>query len=327
MTIQADPSAQPVSVLTWIRSRNLEPRFVAPWAAVAILLLFGLLFYPQSVSFTTLMAIAPLAAFLALASTGQAIVLMARGIDLSAPAAITVSSTVLLGVTNGADAMILPGIIAALLAACALGLVNGFLIAIVQLNALIVTLATGAIASGIILWYRQGLPAEASVPAALSDFGSLRILGVNTAVWITVLVIVGVSLVLNRTPLGRQFQAVGASPMAARATGVRVVMHQAGSFVLAALIYGVVGILLSAFIRNPTLDVGAPYLIATIAAAVLGGTPVTGGKANLFSVLAAAVFLTQLGQALKVAGLSTAFQMMVEGLAIGLGMWLSRSRN
>ncbi len=79
---------------------------------------------------------------------------------------------------------------------------------------------------------------------------------------------------------------------------------------MAALLYGVVGVLLSAFIRNPTLDVGNPYLLAPIAAAVLGGTAISGGIGSMLAVTGAALFLVLLGQTLKVLGLETSWQMI-----------------
>ena len=82
---------------------------------------------------------------------GQTLVLMARGIDLSAPAIIALSSTVLLGVSGGHDDRMAIAIGVALLAAVAVGLVNGLLVALLKLNALIVTLSTGAIVSGVTL--------------------------------------------------------------------------------------------------------------------------------------------------------------------------------
>jgi ribose transport system permease protein len=84
------------------------------------------------------------------------------------------------------------------------------------------------------------------------------------------------------------------------------------------------GILVSAFIRNPTLKVGEPYLLAPIAAAVLGGTAMSGGIGSMIAVAGAALFLTQLGQMLVMLGLSSALQFVIEGIAIALGMALSR---
>jgi ribose transport system permease protein len=96
------------------------------------------------------------------------------------------------------------------------------------------------------------------------------------------------------------------------------------AFTVAAFLYGIAGILVSAFIRNPTLKVGEPYLLAPIAAAVLGGTAMSGGIGSMVAVAGAALFLTQLGQVLQMLGLSSALQFVIEGIAIALGMAFSR---
>ena len=99
--------------------------------------------------------------------------------------------------------------------------------------------------------------------------------------------------------------------------------YQGIAYVVAAILYGVTGVLLSAFIRNPTLEVGAPYLLAPIAAAVLGGTAISGGIGSMIAVVGASLFLVQLGQMLRIMGLPTSYQLIIQGVAIALGMWLS----
>lgn len=302
---------------------GVQMRFVAIWIALAAIMLLGAIFLPRSIQLSSLQSVLPFASFLAIAAMGQALVIMARGIDLSVPAIVTLTSTVLLGVSGGTQGNVLLAIAVAIFAAVLVGVVNGFLIAVLRLNALIVTLAVGAIVGGLTLGYRQTLQAEATVPQALADFGGGRFLGVSNAFWIALLVTVVVALVLRKTVVGRNFEAVGANPAAARASGIEVMRYQAGAYVFAALLYGILGILISGFIRNPTLEVGAPYLLAPIAAAVLGATSINGGIGSMIAVLGAALFLTQLGQQLRLMGLETSFQMIIQGVAIAIGMWLS----
>ncbi len=303
----------------------VQMRFFAIWIALALLLAGGRVLLPQSVEIATLLSILPFAAFLACAAMGQTIVMMSRGIDLSPPAIIALSSTVLLGVSHGQDDRMLLAIGAALAAAVAVGAINGFFVALLKLNALIVTLSTGAIVSGLTLWYRQSLAAESKVPTALADFGGSWFLGVPSAVWIVAVLTLVIHVLMKKTIVGRRFESVGANPRAAFATGVEIVRYQGGCFIAAALLYGVSAILLSAFIRNPTLEVGAPYLLEPIAAAVLGGTAVSGGVGNVFAVAGAAIFLVQLDHSLKMLGVPTSYQLIIQGAAIALGMWLSEA--
>jgi ribose transport system permease protein len=301
---------------------SLQMRFVAIWLALVALVLVSAVVAPRSLLPSSLAAVLPLAAFLAIAAMGESIVLMARGIDLSIPAIVTLSSTIVLGFSRGRDADMLMAIVAALAFAVGVGLINGLLVAALRLNALIVTLAVGAMTAGATLWYRESLPAESRVPPALADWGGSRIAGINTSVWVAALLVAILAIVLRKSMIGRRFSAIGANPRAAWIAGLNVTAYQVVAFASAGFLYGVVGILVSAFIRNPTLLVGEPYLLAPIAAAVLGGTAITGGIGSMVAVAGAALFLTQLGQLLKILGLSTAIQLVIQGVAIALGMGL-----
>jgi ribose transport system permease protein len=323
MTMTASAKSPPPRAAA--KGVHVPMRFLAIWIALIALLLLGRVFLPNSVEWSTILSILPFAAFLACATMGQSLVIMGRGIDLSPPAIISLSSTVLLGVSGGRDDMMWPAIAAALVAAIAVGLVNGLAVAVLKLNALIVTLSTGAIVQGLTLWYRQSLAAESKVPARLAEIGGSWILGLPTSFVLVAALVVVLFVLMRKTVIGRRFEAVGANPRAAYATGVEIMRYQAGSFVVAALLYAITAILLSAFIRNPTLEVGNPYLLGPIAAAVLGGTAISGGIGNMFAVAGASLFLMQLDHSLKMLGLATSYQLVIQGCAIALGMWLSEA--
>lgn len=327
MTVPAEtPTAATAGTALLKLLPRLQMRFAMIWLAFAALLLLSAVVAPRSLQQSSFLSIIPFAAFLAITAAGEAIVLMSRGIDLSIPSIITLSSTIVLGFSGGRDEDMVVAIVAALLFAIAVGLVNGFLVAILKLNALIVTLAVGAITAGATLWYRESLPAESRVPPGLADWGGSRFLGFNLSAWVAVALVAVLTVVLRKTTIGRRFSAVGANPRAAWVAGINVPVYQIAAFAAAGLLYGIAGILLSAFIRNPTLLVGDPYLLAPIAAAVLGGTAITGGIGSMVAVAGAALFLTHLGQMAKVLGLSTAFQFVVYGAAIALGMALAESK-
>jgi ribose transport system permease protein len=306
------------------RWRPPQMRFAAIWFAMVGLICFCAIVAPRSLLPSTFLAIIPLAAFLAITAIGETLVLMARGIDLSIPAVITLSSTIILGFSGGRDDAMLAAIVAALFFSIVIGVINGLLVAVFELNALIVTLAVGAITSGVTLWYRESLPQEARVPPGMAAWGDARFLDLNFSVWIVAALAVILTLVLRKTTIGRHFSAVGANPRAAWIAGLNVAVYQTAAFTVAAFLYGIAGILISAFIRNPTLKVGEPYLLAPIAAAVLGGTAMSGGIGSMVAVAGAALFLIQLGQTLQMLGLSSALQFVIEGIAIALGMTFSR---
>ena len=326
MNISADPAAAPKALRSAPIARGslYQIRFMAIWIATIGLLVVCAVIVPRSLLPSTFLAIIPLAAFLGIAAIGETIVLMARGIDLSIPAVITLSSTVLLGLSAGQEDAISGAVLGALFFATMIGLINGFLVAVLELNALIVTLAVGAITTGATLWYRDSLPQELHVSPGMAAWGDARLLGINYSVWILAALAITLNLILRKTTIGRRFAAVGANPRAAWLAGINVAGYQMAAYTVAAFLYGITGILVSAFIRNPTLRVGEPYLLAPIAAAVLGGTAMSGGIGSMVAVAGAALFLTQLGQMLVMLGLSSALQFVIEGIAIALGMALSQ---
>ena len=317
----ADPAPKSASIL---RGWRIQMRFAAIWFAMVGLVVVSAVFVPRSLLPSTFLAIIPLAAFLGIAAIGETLVLMARGIDLSIPAVVTLSSTIVLGFSAGQDDAILWATLAALFFATLVGLINGLLVAVFELNALIVTLAVGAITTGATLWYRDSLPQESRVPPGMAAWGDARFLGINVSVWVVAALAVILNVILRKTTIGRHFSAVGANPRSAWIAGINVAVYQCAAFTVAAFLYGIAGILVSAFIRNPTLRVGEPYLLAPIAAAVLGGTALSGGIGSMVAVAGAALFLTHLGQMLQMLGLSSALQFVIEGVAIALGMAVSR---
>jgi ribose transport system permease protein len=261
-------------------------RSVAIWGALALLLAVSAVVAPTSVSGSSLSDIAPFAAVLALVALGQVLVVMTGGIDLSVPAVVTLVGTLIVGISQGSDTAAVQAIVVALVVATAVGLVNGGLVVVLGLNPLVVTLAVGSIVSGVTLWYREGVAQEASVPGAVANFGTHRFLGLNVLVWLALLLGIVLTVVVTRTATGRRFQAAGTNPRAAWIAGVPVTRYTIVAYASAGLIYGLADALLAAFLRNPNLDVGTPYLLAPIAAVVLGGAALSGGIASIPATIA-----------------------------------------
>jgi ribose transport system permease protein len=119
---------------------------------------------------------------------------------------------------------------------------------------------------------------------------------------------------------------VGGNPRAARVAGIAVLRYQIAAYTVAGVLYGGAGLLLSGFVRTPNLDLGGPYLLGPIAAVVIAGTSLSGGTGSVLSTFAAAFFLTQISQSLRIIGLSSAWQYVIFGVAIAAGMLVSGDR-
>jgi ribose transport system permease protein len=300
--------------------------FVPVWVLVAILLVVVLFVAPDTLSGASFGGMLPLGALLAVAALGQMLVIMTGGIDLSVPAVVAMAGTLTVGVSAGSDDRLLVAVVVALAWSLTVGLANGVLVGLLGLNPLIATLAIGQVVYGFTANYRSGMAQESAVPGALSSWASGRLLGMSVLFWTGVAMTLLVAAVLRWTGEGRRFQLFGANPRAAWIAGIDVRRFQVGAYAIAAVLYGTVGVLLAAFIRNPTLGAGAPYLLGPIAAVVIGGASLKGGVASATSTWVAAFGLTLLSQMLRVLGLPSALQFIVFGAAIATGMVVSGDR-
>lgn len=300
--------------------------FLPVWLVVAGLVLVASIAAPQTLSQTAFSEIWPFTTFLAVAALGQMLIVMTGGIDLSVPGVITMVGTVLLGVSRADDERLVLALAASLVLAAAVGLINGLLVSLAGLNPLVVTLSTGQVVLGLTAMYRGGIAQEARVPASMASWAGDRFLGVSYVFCVGLVVTMGLAVVVGRTRAGRQLQLVGANRSAAFIAGIAVRRTTVMAYAGAGLLYGIAGLLLAAFIRTPTLDVGAPYLLGPIAAVVIAGASLAGGVASATSTWAAAFALTFLATMLRVVGLPSALQFIVFGVAIAVGMVISGDR-
>ena len=319
MTTTRMPSA---SVTSFV----VASRYMPVYLALILLVVVASVWAPATLTRAAFGAIAPFGTFLAIAALGQMLVIMTGGIDLSVPGTLTLSGLLVVGVGGVSDDQIGSAILTAIAAAAVIGLVNGILIGGLKLNALIVTLAVGQVVTGVLNRYYGSIAIQSSVPPALITWTSTRFLGITYIFWLGIALTVAMMILFRYTAVGRRFQVVGANPVAANVSGLRVNLNQMAAYVVAAILYAVAGILLAAFLRNPGVSFGAPYLLGPIAAVVIGGASLTGGLASPLSTWSAAFFLVGLNQMMRVMGLPTALQFVVFGLVIIGGMLVSGDR-
>jgi ribose transport system permease protein len=304
----------------------IASRFIPVWIANVLLIFVIIAIAPTTLSQTSFSATLPLMSFLAIAALGEMLVVMTGGIDLSVPNVMTLAAMITVGVGAGSNDRLALAIVVALGVSMVIGLANGLLVGVLKLNALIVTLAVGQVIRGVGIDYAAGVANEASVPESLSTWATTQFLGANWIFWIGIAVTVFLALLLRYTAPGRRFQSVGANPVAAWIAGIHVNLYIVFAYAGAGMLYGLAGILLAGFIRSPTLGLGEPYLLAPIAAVVIGGASLTGGLASVPSTWAAAFFLALLSQMLRVLGLSSALQFVAFGIAIAGGMVVTGDR-
>jgi ribose transport system permease protein len=289
---------------------------------VATALLFGvsLVFASSSVSRGTLLTMLPFASALAIAALGQTLVVMQGGIDLSVAGGLSLYVVIVTKYPAGVNSRLLPAIGIAFLAAIAAGSLNGLLIGRMRLNPIVATLGTNALLFGAVLWYTAGIPTTTT--SHLAKVGGGLWLGIPIPVYIAVATTAVVTAVVKLTPAGRRFEGVGANGISALTAGIRVTRHRAGAYVWAQVLYCLAAVLHAGIVNQPTAYEGNNYLLPTVAAVVLGGTSLLGGRGNLVATAIAALFLSQLDQFVLALGVTYATRQLVQAAALAVGVAL-----
>jgi len=289
---------------------------------VATVALFAssMLFASSSVTRGTLLTMLPFASALAIASLGQTLVVMQGGIDLSVAGGLSLYVVILTKYPAGDNSRLWPAIGIAFLAAIGAGLLNGWLVGRMRLNPIVATLGTNALLFGVVLWYTAGIPTTTT--ARLARVGGGLWLGIPAPVYFAVATAAVVTAVVKLTPVGRRFEGVGANEVAARTAGLGVRRHRASAYVWAQILYCLAAVLHAGIVNQPTAYEGNNYLLPTVAAVVLGGTSLLGGRGNLVATAVAALFLSQLDQFVLALGVSYATRTLVQAAALAVGVAL-----
>jgi ribose transport system permease protein len=283
------------------------------WGGLVILFLVCTVVAPGVIRPAALSSLLPFAAILAITAVGMTVVIQQRGLDMSLPGTMTIAGLLFakIGFMTGSTLLAVP---LTLLIAVGIGIVNGLLVAKVNITPIVVTLATNAILMGAVRAVSGGSPMTA--PAELAEFSHSKLFGVPMTLLLALLFIIVISIVTKRSIAGRRFVAVGQNPAAATAAGIPILRYQVATYAVAALCFAVAGMLFTGFIGSASQTAGNDYLLPAIAAVVVGGTPFSGGRGSVIASGVAALFMALLGQMVLALGADTSVQLLVQALAI-----------
>jgi ribose transport system permease protein len=258
----------------------------------------------------------------ALLAAGQTYVIILAEIDLSVGAVLGLSSvvTALTLQQHG----LLVGLLAGLGVGALAGLVNGLLVTRLNMPSFIATLATMSVLSGLTLRITQGNPVGVDNSGFLS-LGQGRPLGVPAPVWIMLIAYVVFGVVLARSRLGRQVYATGDNAEAARLSGIPVVKVKVIAFVISGVLAAVAGFILTARLSTAQPTSGSGLELAAIAAVIIGGTSLAGGRGALVGTVIGALLLGVIDNGLNLLDVSPFLQNVVKGLVILFAVFLDRN--
>ena len=285
-----------------------------------ILYVASALLAPTSVSKVAQMGMLPFAACLAIVGLGQTLVIQQGGIDLSVAGAVSLTVVIVTWGPDRHDDRLIPAVAAAFGAAIITGLINGYLITKTKLNSIVATLGVNALLYGVMMGLSGGSPRRTT--DRLSHFANDKSFGLPHSVYFGVILTIIVTVLLKRTVAGRRFEAVGANPHAAYATGLKVVRYQIGAYVSAQILYCAAGVILGGVISQPTAYQGDDYGLPSVAIVVLGGTSLLGGRGFPAASALAALFLKQLDMFVLSLGVPYGVRTIVISLSLMLGIAL-----
>ena len=256
------------------------------------------------------------AAFSVIVGTGQmfVITLGPGNIDLAVPATMTLSGTVALKFMAENNGLILPGLGIAVLIGLCVGISNYVLIKALRIPPIIATLSLSFIVQSSAIWTNRGL--RVKPPSAMADFTTDLTLGIPNLALIALAVTVAAWFLLNRSIYGRWISAIGQSLPAARMAGIPVDGVRLATYVLCAILASVTGYLLACFSGGAALNMGAEYLLMSIAVVVIGGTAVAGGDSNVPGIWGASLFMFLVVSMLNTYGFGAGFRLILTGLII-----------
>lgn len=296
---------------------RLSPTLLALLLAVALFLLGGIL-RPGFVNPTQAINIVRLAAFLGIISAGQTLVIISggEGIDLSIGAVVTLAAILTYRINDGQNAMVLPALAAALAAGTAVGFVNGIGVAALRVPPLVMTLSMAGVVQGLILSYTQGNMVGNTAPIMSTYISRPLLFGIPGVVFIWLLLALGMWLLLERSRYGKQLFAIGVNRTTARLSGVRVPRMVVLTYALSGLLAAFGGFVLLGFTEVVFLNLGGPYLFPSVAAVVVGGTAIAGGKGSYFGTMAGALVLTLITSLLTAVQMENAFRQIILGVTL-----------
>ncbi|MFI7597431.1 ABC transporter permease [Actinoplanes sp. NPDC049681] len=313
-----EPKSTPPQKPSWWKSDGAEPvrRNIGLVGVLVVLVIIGIVTRPElygDASWVTgnVWTILQQASAIGVVTVGMTFVIIGGGIDLSVGAIVAVAgvwSTTLATQSYGTGGMIFTAIVVGVV----VGLINGVLISYGKLVPFIATLAMMVAARGLAAQI-SGKQTQVSSNTTINDIASTKILGIPMLVIILAVVVAAGWVLLNRTTFGRRTVAVGGNVEAARLAGINVRLHTVLLYALSGLCCGIAAIMLTSQATSAQAAMANLYELDAIAAAIIGGTLLSGGRGTIVGALFGVLVFSTITNLFAINNLSTEVQNMVKG--------------
>ncbi len=306
---------------------------VLPFFLCFAIVIFSLL-SPKFLTGQNFINVARQSVYLVLVSLGQMMVLISGGFDLSigtaiALASVSTASVMVFLVNLMPEAIwlaILLSLLAGLIVAMLIGVINGIGVAYFEVSPFIMTLGVSSVGAGIALFITGGIPVS-GLPYAFGDsFGFGRIFGVPVPVVIAGVLILLCWILMARTAFGAQLYAVGGNIKAARLSAINTKRILFSTYIICAAIAGLTGMLLTARVESGEANLGGTMALESIAACVIAGVSLHGGIGRVGNVVLGAFFIVLMQNGMNLAQISSYMQMVLLGTLLILAVILDQIR-
>jgi ribose transport system permease protein len=259
-------------------------------------------------------------AFLGIVACGMMTVILLGHIDLSIPW--TMTAAAMMAATVGGDAAIPTGLAIGLM----VGLFNGFGVAYLRIPSMIFTLGVDSVMRGLMVAHTGGFAPQDTATPLMRYLAADKILGVPVAVFVWAAISIVISAVLARTSFGKAIYATGNREAAAYLSGIKTRWVIVGAFVISGLCAASAGMLLAGYSNKAYQGMGNAYLLPAIAAVVIGGTNILGGRGRFIGTLVGVILIVLLNSVLSIAQMPEAGRQIIYGSVI-IVMLLVYGRN
>ncbi|WP_028666831.1 ABC transporter permease [Runella zeae] len=267
-------------------------------------------------------------------STGMTLVVLMAGIDLSVGSVLALSGAVTAGLYKSGIEFptqnlfvgftLLGGILAGIVVGGLLGFFNGVAITRFKVPPFVATLAMLTVARGLTMLWTQGFPIS-GLGKDFAFLGTGWFLGVPVPVWISALVVVLAILLSNKTKIGRYIYAIGGNENAARLSGININRVKVIVYTLAGVLAAVGGLMVTSRLDSAQPNAGTGYELDSIAAVVIGGTSLSGGKGSIGGTVLGAIIIGVLNNGLVLLNVSPFWQQVVKGLVILIAVVIDKA--
>ena len=264
-----------------------------------------------------------------LISVGMTLVILSGGIDLSVGSILAICGMIMarmVQISNDFGTLgIVLGLLLSIFIGIALGSLNGYLVGYFRVPPFVTTLGMMSIARGITFIYSDGQPIPNLSPNFLL-IGTGFFLGIPIPFYIFLFCLLFFSFLLKRVPFGRNLYAVGASPKCAYLSGINIKLATFSVYLISGLMSAIAGIILTARTTSGLPQAGVTYELDAIAAVVIGGASLSGGKGSLLGTFLGVLLIGILGNSLNLLGVSSYYQQVTKGVIIVLAVLIDSIR-